>query len=173
MIMPSPAAISSETFADLVSAHKSMVFSIAYHVLRDQAVAEEVAQDVFLQLFRCLGKLESSSHVLFWLRKVTANRSIDELRKRKREATLPLQDFAEAAAERESGDPLLSRKLRALVGSLPEKPRLVMILRYQEDLGPEEIGRILGMPVGSVKSYLQRSLALLRDKLERSMGEAS
>ena len=52
-----------------------------------------------------------------------------------------------------------------------EKARLVVILRYQEDLDPSDIARVLDMPVGTVKSQLQRSLDVLRDKLARTMGE--
>jgi RNA polymerase sigma-70 factor (ECF subfamily) len=61
-------------------------------------------------------------------------------------------------------DPLLEERLRRLVASLPEKPRAVIILRYGEDLDPEEIGRILAMPVNTVWSHLQRATALLREK---------
>jgi len=66
---------------------------------------------------------------------------------------------------------MLRERLRKLVQSLPEKARTVMILRYQEDLDPEEIARTLEMPVRTVKSHLQRSLALLREKLSRARGE--
>jgi len=69
------------------------------------------------------------------------------------------------------GDPMLTRRLERLVGSLPEKPRMVMILRYQEDLSPVEIAEVLDMPVRTVKSHLQRSIELLREKLRRTVGE--
>jgi RNA polymerase sigma-70 factor (ECF subfamily) len=65
----------------------------------------------------------------------------------------------------------LSRRLRQLIATLPENPRMVMVLRYQEDLMPEEIAALLEMPVRTVKSHLQRSLAILREKIERSMGD--
>ena len=71
--MPSraPAAAPEFDFASLVRQHQAMVFSIAWHVLRDRAVAEELAQDVFLSLHRHLAELESPEHVLYWLRRVT------------------------------------------------------------------------------------------------------
>jgi RNA polymerase sigma-70 factor (ECF subfamily) len=158
-------------FAGLVREHRSMVFSIAYHFLRDRALAEEIAQDVFLQLFRNLGSLESEAHTTFWLRKVTSNRCVDYVRKRQRRPEVSLEDGPEPREPEGAADPLLSRKLQALVQSLPEKPRLVVILRYQEDLMPEEIAKILEIPVRSVKSILHRSLAMLREKMERSMGD--
>jgi RNA polymerase sigma-70 factor, ECF subfamily len=66
---------------------------------------------------------------------------------------------------------MLNRRLRAMLGSLPETPRMVMVLRYQEELMPEEIAKVLEMPVRTVKSHLQRSLAMLREKIGRSMGD--
>lgn len=159
-------------FAELVREHQSMVFSIAYHFVRDRTIAEEIAQDVFLQLFRNLNSMESDAHVTFWLRRVTSNRCVDHARRRQRHPEVALEDTAELRQFDAPGDPLLSRRLRALVESLPEKPRLVMILRYQEDLMPEEISRVLDMPVRTVKSHLHRSLGILREKMERSMGGA-
>jgi RNA polymerase sigma-70 factor (ECF subfamily) len=60
-----------------------------------------------------------------------------------------------------------------LVAALPEKARAVVVLRYQEDLDPTEIAGVLGIPVGTVKSQLQRALALLREKMSRVVGQAS
>jgi len=162
----------ADAFAGLVRRHQSMVFSIALHFLADRSAAEELAQDVFLQLHANLPNLKSEEHVTFWLRKVTAHRCIDFKRRR----TLPqvsLEEVAEPGALTSNGDPFLTRKLRQMIASLPEKPRLIMILRYQEDLGPEEIAETLSMPVGTVKSHLQRSLALLREKVSRTIGEVT
>jgi RNA polymerase sigma-70 factor, ECF subfamily len=159
------------TFADLLRANQSMVFSLAYHFLRDRGAAEEVAQDVFLRLYRKMDDLEDAKHVTFWLRKVTSHRCIDYARKRGGRCTIALEDAAEPPAAEQQGDPLLNRRLRQLIATLPEKPRMVMVLRYQEDLTPEEISDVLEMPVRTVKSHLQRSLAILREKIERSMGD--
>jgi RNA polymerase sigma-70 factor (ECF subfamily) len=158
------------TFAEALRANQAMVFSIAYHFLRNRATAEEVAQDVFLQLYRNLDRLESDAHVTFWLRRATSNRCIDCVRKQKSHPSVALEDVREPSVAAHSGDPLLDRRLQALIASLPEKPRLVMILRFQEEMMPEEIARTLDMPVRTVKSHLQRSLAMLREKMERSMG---
>src|SRR5580704_18283025 len=75
--------IASVDFADLVRRYQSMVFSIAQHFLADTPSAEELAQDVFLQLHATLSTLKSEEHVKFWLRKVTAHRCIDYYRRRK------------------------------------------------------------------------------------------
>jgi RNA polymerase sigma-70 factor (ECF subfamily) len=159
------------TFDEVLRAHQSMVFSLAYHFLRDRGAAEEVAQDVFLQLYRKIDGLEGGKHVIFWLRKVTSHRCIDYARKRGANFTIALEDAAEPPAVEQQGDPLLNRRLRQLIATLPENPRMVMVLRYQEDLTPEEISDLLEMPVRTVKSHLQRSLAILREKIDRSMGD--
>ena len=134
--------------------------------------AEELAQDVFMQLHSTLRDLESDEHVKFWLRKVTAHRCIDH-RRRRRPSQVSLDDVPEPSAPETAGDPLLAQRLRQYVASLPEKPRLVMILRYQEDMLPEDIAEVLAIPVATVKSHLQRSLAMLREKVTRAMGEVT
>jgi RNA polymerase sigma-70 factor, ECF subfamily len=160
-------------FEELVKCHQSMVFSLSWHFLHDREAAQDVAQEVFLRLHRSLGGIQSPAHAEFWLRKVTVQRAIDEGRRRRRKPQVALADVAEPASSAAVRDPLLEEVLRRLVATLPEAPRAVMILRYQEDLDPAEISRVLEMPVATVKSHLQRSLALLRGKLERrGLGEA-
>jgi RNA polymerase sigma-70 factor (ECF subfamily) len=66
---------------------------------------------------------------------------------------------------------LLLSKLQQVLEALPEKQRMMVILRYQEDLGPAEIAELLRMPVNTVKSTLHRSLDELRKKLTRKLGE--
>ena len=159
-------------FEGLVRAHQSMVFSLAYHFLHDREAAEEVAQEVFLALHRNLARIQSPEHAGFWLRKVAVQRAIDEGRRRRRRPVVALESVAEPSVKAAQGDPLLGEVLRRLIASLAEGPRAVMILRYQEDLDPAEIADILEMPLGTVKSHLQRSLSLLREKLERrGLGE--
>jgi RNA polymerase sigma-70 factor, ECF subfamily len=157
-------------FTDLVYEHQRMVFSIAYHFLHDRTAAEDVAQEVFLKLHRNLSSLKSEAHVIAWLRKVASHRCIDYVRRRRQE--LPLDELPEPAFEPVAGDPLLAARLKRTVASLPPKARIVVVLRYQEDLEPEEIARELGWRLNTVKSLLHRSLAMLREKLSRKFGEA-
>ncbi len=157
-------------FDALVEEHQAMVFSVCLHFLREREAAEEAAQEVFLALYRHMDEIESPRHAVFWLRKVAAQRAIDEARRRQRRPQVALEVVPEPAAKTRAEDPLLGQVLRRLVASLPEAPRMVMVLRYQEDLDPTEIAEILRMPVATVKSHLQRSLALLRGKLERRTG---
>ena len=153
-----------DAFAELVSEHEAMVYSIAYHVFGDRDRASDLAQDVFLQLYRNLGAIESESHLLYWLRQVTTRRCIDLLR-RSRLRAVPLDDVAELQSPESHRDPLLGRTLRDLVTTLPESQRVIVTLRYQEELGPNEISRVMGMRVNTVKSQLHRALQSLRRKL--------
>lgn len=157
-------------FADVVRREQSMVFSIALHFLRDREAAEEIAQDVFLSLHRSLDSLQSRAHVTNWLRRVTSHRCIDYSRRRKW-PQVSLDDVPELRSDGPRRDPILARRLRDLVASLPEKARLVVILRYQEDLTPTEIADVLEMPIATVKSHLQRSLAALRERVPSALGE--
>jgi RNA polymerase sigma-70 factor (ECF subfamily) len=103
---------------------------------------------------------------------VTCHRSIDQTRRQKVRPQVSLNDVAEPVAAASREDPMLARTLKRVVDTLPEKPRMVVLLRYQEDLEPAEIAEVLGMPVNTVKSHLRRSLAILREKLSRCFGEA-
>lgn len=156
------------SFQAIVERHQSMVYSIAWHALGNDAAAEEVAQDVFLRLYRNLEAIESEDHLKFWLRRVTTNRVIDETRKR-RHVMVSLDDVPELVDERPAGDPLLGKRLRELVRTLPMPQRLVVTLRYQEELVPKEIARVLEMPLNTVRSHLRRALAALREALEDVM----
>ncbi|MCL6506617.1 MAG: sigma-70 family RNA polymerase sigma factor [Bryobacteraceae bacterium] len=173
--MAAPAEVGREKeatpadFAELVRQHQAMVYSIAWHFLHDRGLAEEVAQEVFLRLHRELGTLESPRHVVLWLRRVTCHRALDSWRRRRR-AEISLEEAGDLPSAWQAGDPLLENRLRQLVASLPPKWRAMVILRYQEDLEPVEIARVLQVPVGTVKSGLQRALATLRGKIQRSMG---
>ena len=165
-------AIASDDFAGIVRQHEAMVFSLALHFLRDREAAEEVAQDVFLQLHSTLATLRSAEHITFWLRKVTCHRAIDYGRRR-RWPQVSLDDVAELQARVLTREPMLTRRLRRIIASLPENARLVVILRYQEDLTPIEIADVLDMPVATVKSHLQRSLARLREKVVAFTGDVT
>jgi RNA polymerase sigma-70 factor, ECF subfamily len=160
-------------FEEIVRQHQGMVFSMACHFLRDRSLAEELAQEVFLNLHQNLRSIKSPEHLVFWLRKVTSHRCIDQSRRLKVRPQVSLEDVPEPAIDATENDLFLSEMLRRVVDTLPEKARLVVILRYQEDLDPGEIASVLDMPLNTVKSHLRRSLSSLRDKLSRTLGEVT
>jgi RNA polymerase sigma-70 factor (ECF subfamily) len=154
----------SAAFARMVETHQGSVFSIAYRMLNNRAQAEDLAQDVFLQLYRKLDSIESLEHLGFWLRRVTSNLAIDWLRRLPFTSTQPLDEDAQIAAATDD-DPLMSRELTRLLGELAPAARAVMVLRYQEDRDLAEIATALDMPVNTVKSHIKRSLTALRSRM--------
>jgi len=149
-----------------------MVFSLAARMTGDRGLAEEVTQDVFLELDRHLGKIESPLHALNWLRRVAMSRSADALRRRRSNGVnlwVELDENLSAGAEARPSP--LGMRLEGLLATLPEAQRAALVLRYQEDLGPEEIAAALDAPLATVKSNLQRGLKLLRAKAESHLKE--
>jgi RNA polymerase sigma-70 factor (ECF subfamily) len=166
-------AIANDEFRRLIDTHQRMVFSIALRVTGDYANAEEVAQDVFLELHRSGERLAGEDHIRYWLRRVATHRSIDALRRQ----SLRPEAAAEEWVEEQQVDttPASSAGLQArlddLLRTLPEPMRVVVVLRYQEEMLPDEIARMLGQSVASVKSHLHRGLTLLRRKAAVTMKE--
>jgi RNA polymerase sigma-70 factor (ECF subfamily) len=159
-------------FREIVEAHQSRVYSIAYRVIGDRGTAEEVAQDVFLQLHRTLKDIASDAHLTAWLRRVAVHRATDALRRRSR--TLHgAAEFEDWMAETQNGEGSLhlSSEVERLLLALPAIQRAVVLLRYQEDLLPLEIAETLGMPMATVKSHLQRALKLMRARAEDTLKE--
>ena len=168
-------------FHELVETHQSRVYSIALRMLGDTGIAEEVAQDVFLALYRDLDRMESSEHVLAWLRRVTVHRAMDAHRRRASRPDFAAEEFHDErtvfsapSAGFPSADAAIGQtRVEQLVASLPAIQKAIVLLRYQEDMLPGEIAAALSMPLGTVKSHLQRALKLLRTKAERQMKEVS
>ena len=171
---------SRDGFRDIVERHQSRVYSIAYRILGDCGAAEEVAQDVFLALYRDLDRLQSQEHLLAWLRRVTVHRATDACRRRASRVDFAADEFCEEhthfgigfavlpGACKPAGTPT---SIEQMVASLPAAQRAVVLLRYQEDMMPTEISALLSMPLGTVKSHLQRALKLLRTKASRQRKE--
>jgi RNA polymerase sigma-70 factor (ECF subfamily) len=152
-------------FAELVLQHQAMVFGLAVNFLHHRAEAEELAQDVFVAFHQNLARVTSAAHVRYWLCRVTSRRCIDRVRR----LSWRLEKVTGHVPDRPvfpcGEDPLLSAMLRQLVAQLKPAARLVVTLRFQEDLQLSEIAEILDMPLNTVKSHLHRSLDTLRSKL--------
>jgi RNA polymerase sigma-70 factor (ECF subfamily) len=169
-------------FRRLVETHQRMVFSLALRVTGEHGAAEEVAQDAFLDLYRALGaaeaRLESEDHVRFWLRRVTVHRATDALRRRAVRPEAAAEEWIEeehgvdgSDGDRSAMNAAVVARLEELLQALPEAMRVAVVLRYQEEMSPDEIAALLGQPVATVKSHLQRGLQLLRRKAAVTMKE--
>lgn len=158
------------SFGVAVEMHKAMVYSIAWHLLHDRAAADELAQDVFLKLHQHWTGIQSAEHLLFWLRRTTTHRAIDAARKRKAQAETSLDESDEPTVLEQVHDSMLSSYLARMVGTLPEKQRVAVVLRYQEDMEIEEIAKVLDLNASTVKTHIARGLEMLREKVHRRLG---
>jgi RNA polymerase sigma-70 factor (ECF subfamily) len=158
-------------FESAVREHQGMVYSIACNYFHNGAIAEEIAQDVFLQLFEKRLSVATGAHCAAWLRRSTVHRCIDLLRRSSFRNEVQVDVMPELPVDAPETDPLLQECLRRLVASLPETPRAVLILRFGEDMDADEIGEALQMPVRTVWSHLQRATALIREKAARYLKE--
>lgn len=150
-------------FEQLLRLNQGRVFSVALRLTGRREDAEELAQDVFVQLHAALGQIETAGHLRHWLLRTVSHRAIDRLRQRSRQPRVVSLDASHDVAGVEHGsDPLAQRKLRLLLLQLPPDARAVVLLRFQEDLDPTQVAEVLGMPLNTVKSHLRRSLAFLR-----------
>src|SRR5262245_48707327 len=130
----------ADDFEALVLRHQAMLYRIAFNFFLSGPRAEEVVQDVFLQCFENLASIESPDHLKAWLRRAATHRCIDLVRSGTAQKELQLDELPDIADPTPERDPLLSERLRRLVASLPEKQRMIVILRYGEDMDSEEIG---------------------------------
>jgi RNA polymerase sigma-70 factor (ECF subfamily) len=165
-------------FHELVKAHQGRIYSLAFRIVADSGMAEEIAQDAFLQLHGSLDRIESEEHALAWLRRTRVHRATDALRRRAKRVEFMAEEFEDGRDvsglnDVSRGFNALANRVEQLVATLPEMQRVIVLLRYQEDLLPEEIATALGLPVATVKSHLQRGLQLLRTKSERTLKEFS
>lgn len=154
-----------EAFSAIIDRHKGTVYGLAYNFFQNGTTAEDVAQDVYLELFRNLDRIETDLHLGFWLRQTTTRKCIDYTRRQKHRRYEPLDNVVEPGKEARHRDPLLAGLLMKRVLQLPERMRVVILLRFHQDLKLAEIAEILEMPVNTVKTTLRRGLARLRDKI--------
>jgi RNA polymerase sigma factor (sigma-70 family) len=171
---------SEEAARRLVEQHQQSVFNLIFRMVRDQGIAEELAQDSFAKAFAALRSYDPRYRLVSWLLRISQNTAIDYLRRTRRETVslddneagkLPesvLEDARQPSPEMEAQRTDLARALsRALDHLRPEYRRLV-VLRYQEDQSYEEIAALLGLPLGTVKSHLHRA----RQEMARLMAAA-
>jgi RNA polymerase sigma-70 factor, ECF subfamily len=151
-----------EDFEPLIARHQQMVFRVAVSVLgpNSERDAEDVAQDVFLQLFRRIGDFQRRSKFSSWLYRIAYNRALDRRRAlRARPDLAPLEiDRAARPSER---DVLRSRAIDDCLTKLPDAHRTAIHLHYWLGHTMEEIAQTLGIQSGTAKSWLFRARHLV------------
>lgn len=170
-----------QAFDVLVKTYQTKIINIAYGMLQDREEANDIAQEVFIKLYRKIGSFSGEASLDTWIHRVTVNASLDVLRKRgRRVRTVPLEtenDDAQTvelpvADDRSSPEKVTlqnerRRMLLEAIGRLGEKYRSVLVLREFEDLDYEQIATVLDISVGTVKSRLNRAREKLRNLLEK------
>ena len=154
-----------EAFEALVKMSESMVYGLAFGFFRNRAIAEDLVQDAYMELFRNLHKLESDQHVVNWLRQTVSRKCIDRSRRKKFQPHLGLDSIPEPRAVPMARDPMLADELASKVAELPLKMRMVVVLRFQEDLRLGEIAEAMDIPVNTVKTLLRRALIRLKPEV--------
>jgi RNA polymerase sigma-70 factor, ECF subfamily len=155
--------------AELYDRYSSVVYAVALRVLGDTGAAEDVLQEVFLQLWRNPGAFDAARGSLgAWLAVITRNRAIDALRKRRPESAI--EDVIVSVAPDLAGEADRSRaaaKVRDVLGSMPSPQRIALEMSYFEGMSHHEISSKTGEPLGTIKTRIRSGLIALRKAFQR------
>jgi RNA polymerase sigma-70 factor (ECF subfamily) len=176
-------------FNELVRAYERRVFALVLRMLGDRAEAEDLAQEVFVQVFKAIGSFRGDSKLSTWIYRIAVNLCKNRS-KYLRVRHAGEQDELEAVAERvplgeatRANVAHVSRPDEALGGKQVEQIvqrailaidpefRECLVLRDVEEMSYEDIGEVTGLPPGTVKSRIHRARAMLREIVERELGE--
>jgi len=170
-------------FRELLEAHRDRVFNITYRMLGNRAEAEDVAQEVFITVFKTIETFREESKFSTWLYRVTVNHCKNRIKYLARRHERDRDELDETSQQQNgavSGAPVraaqpdralasaqMEKHLQEAIANLDDDHRVVVVLRDVEDLSIEEICEITGLPDGTVKSRLHRARLVLRKKMQR------
>ncbi len=163
-----------EALGELYTRYKDVVFRTALATTRDQRVAEDILQECFVRLYTYVNTVDPQRPLKPWLYRVTLNLVYDW--SAKTHWTQPIEDLLEwisslpgafPTPDHETEDQEMINLVRAVIADLPPSHRAVVVLFYMENQPVEEIGRILELPVGTIKSRLHYARERLRKALAR------
>jgi RNA polymerase sigma-70 factor, ECF subfamily len=160
-------------FSELVCIHAQGVMNVVYRMCGDAQIAEDAAQETFIQAWLHLASYRPRTSLRNWLYRIAVNAATDMLRKEKRILPNPLEDLPlkdpqlgpEALFSQEERTALVQKA----VLSLPDACRAVLVLREYEGLSYQGIADTLNIPMGTVMSRLSYARKLLREKLEQKL----
>jgi RNA polymerase sigma-70 factor (ECF subfamily) len=172
-------------FGEIVRLYGDKVFSLIYRMLGNRHEAEDVAQEVFITVFKTIDGFRGEAKFSTWLLRIAANQSKNRIKYLARRPTdgAELDDAAQANANAggrgigvqghiEGPDVLLEAAetgsiMQRAIAALDEDQRLLVILRDVEELSYQEIGEITGLPEGTIKSRLHRARMAIKEELDR------
>ncbi len=161
-------------FEEVYQRFAEMVFSLALRMSGDREEAADMSQETFLRIYRHLGRFGGRSSLKTWIYRITVNCCRSKLRKRsRRKFEGPLESFEELADQRSGPERQtlghdLGRRLAEAIGELPVVFREAVLLRDVQGLSYAEIGEVLGVRIGTVRSRIARGRERLRSQLEES-----
>ncbi|HEV2319973.1 MAG TPA: sigma-70 family RNA polymerase sigma factor [Verrucomicrobiae bacterium] len=168
-------------FAELVEKYKQRLMNFIYHRLRDETEAEDLAQNVFLQVYKSRGRYKQTAKFSTWLFTIAHNLCLNELRRRSRH---PAESLEETHTENEEQPPRqledksqspapdnvlhgeLAQKIKEALDELPENQRSAILLCREEDLSYEQIAKVLRCSLSATKSLIHRGRETLKEKLK-------
>lgn len=168
----------TNAFERLIERHQTLVLGTVGRMLGNTGDAEDIAQQVFIRVWRSAARYTPQAKFTTWLLKITRNLVFNEMRRRKRHALLPLQvnpegderplpDEHAASPDASLLEEELNDAIQNAISELPEAQRMAVILRRYEELSYEQIADVLDQSVPAVKSLLFRARTELRAKLGR------
>lgn len=154
------------------------IYQTAYYLTKNEADAKDLTQDALLRIFQKFHTYKGQASIKVWAQRITTNLFFDKVRKNKaqvfslddNEAYHFIPDEGSSVEEQVEGN-LQNLEVRDAVTKLPEQYKLVIVLRYLQDLTYKEIAETLEIPENTVKTHLFRARKLLKDMLENSMCE--
>jgi RNA polymerase sigma-70 factor, ECF subfamily len=168
-------------FTELVEKYKQPVMNLAYRTVRDATEAEDLAQNVFVQVYKSAARYKSTAKFSTWLFTIARNLCLNEIRRRSRhpaeslDAThpeqedQPLQQFEDKKTFSPPESLLqseLAQKIDRALADLPENQRAAILLCRQDELSYEEIAEVLGCSVSATKSLIHRGRETLKERLK-------
>ena len=170
-----------KAFEELVERHQRLVVGTVARMLGNNSEVEDIAQQVFIRVWRSAKRYVPRAKFTTWLLKITRNLVFNELRRRSRHAhsplqteedvELPLKDERAVAPNASLLEEELRRAIDAAIAQLPETQRMAVVLRRFEELSYEQIAEVLDQSVPAVKSLLFRARTELRSRLSRYLEE--
>ncbi|HTL32642.1 MAG TPA: sigma-70 family RNA polymerase sigma factor [Kofleriaceae bacterium] len=174
-------------FRELIDRERDRVYRITFRMLGNRAEAEDVAQEVFIAVFKTIDSFRDEAKLSTWLYRVAVNHCKNRIKYLARRHDRDRDELDESAhtsgVNGSIGAPLpqapdkqlqgaqMEKLMQEAIANLDEDQRIVVVLRDVEDLSIEEICEITGLPDGTVKSRLHRARLVLRKKLQRHVGE--